>query len=396
MLTALALLLLGGLSLGTLAGRLGLPRLVGMMGAGMLLGPHMLDLVDGSVLQISSQLRQMALVIILLKAGLSLRLEDLKRVGRPALLLSFLPAVFELLGVLALAPPLLGVSRMEAAVLGSVLGAVSPAVVVPRMVGLLEEGRGTNKGIPQMILAGASLDDVFVIVLFTAFTGMAQGGGAHWGALVQVPVAILLGLGIGAAAGTALVWLFRQASLEGMGRLLILLSAAFLLLGLEEGLKGRLPLSGLLGVMAMALVLARQSFPQTTETLKAQFGKLWQGAEILLFTLVGAAVDLRYTLRAGPAAVAVILGALAVRSVGSWLCTAGTALEKKERLYCVLAYLPKATVQAAIGGVPLALGLPCGELVLSAAVLAILLTAPLGAFAMDWATSRLLEREKKI
>lgn len=394
MLPSLALLLLTGLLLGAAAQRLGLPRLVGLLGAGILLGPYALDLLDGSLLAISAQLRQMALVIILVRAGLSLRLEDLKKVGRPALCLSFLPAGFEILGVTLLATPLLGISRLEGALMGAVLGAVSPAVVVPRMVKLMEEGRGTGKGVPQMILAGASLDDVFVIVLFTAFLGMVQGAGASWQALWQVPVSILLGLGAGALAGLPLARLFRREKLEPLTRTIVTLSAAFLLLGLEEGLKGRVPLSGLLGVMSMALVLSRRSEARVAEGLKAQFGSLWQGAEILLFTLVGAAVDVRYTLRAGPAAVAVIFGALAIRSLGTWLCTAGTPLNRRERLYCVLAYLPKATVQAAIGGTPLALGLPCGELVLSAAVLAILLTAPLGAFAMDRSGPALLEGEK--
>lgn len=394
MLPSLALLLLTGLLLGAATQRLGLPRLVGLLGAGILLGPHALDLLDGSLLAISAQLRQMALVIILVRAGLSLRLEDLKKVGRPALCLSFLPAGFEILGVTLLAPPLLGISRLEGALMGAVLGAVSPAVVVPRMVKLMEEGRGTGKGVPQMILAGASLDDVFVIVLFTAFLGMAQGEGASWQALWQVPVSILLGLGAGALAGLPLARLFRRGKLEPLTRTMVTLSAAFLLLGLEEGLKGRVPLSGLLGVMSMALVLSRRSEARVAEGLKTQFGRLWQGAEILLFTLVGAAVDVRYTLRAGPAAVAVIFGALAIRSLGTWLCTAGTPLNRRERLYCVLAYLPKATVQAATGGTPLALGLPCGELVLSAAVLAILLTAPLGAFAMDRSGPALLEGEK--
>ena len=394
MLTSLARLFLAGLGLGALARRLGLPRLVGFLAAGMLLGPCALDLLDGSILSVSAQLRQMALVIILIRAGLSLRLEDLKRVGRPALLLSFLPAGFEMLGVALLAPPLLGVSRIEAAVMGAVLGAVSPAVVVPRMVKLMEEGRGTDKGVPQMIMAGASLDDVFVIVLFTTFVSMARGGAADWRAAASVPVSIILGLLAGAGAGGVLAWAFRRFVSDEAARVLTALSGAFLLLALEERLKGRVPVSGLLGVMSMALFLARRGGEELTAALKGQFGRLWQGAEILLFTLVGAAVDLRYTLRAGPAAVAVIFGALAVRSLGTWLCTMGTPLNKGERLYCVLAYLPKATVQAAIGGVPLALGLPCGELVLSAAVLAILLTAPLGAFAMDRGGPKLLAREK--
>lgn len=396
MLTSLALLFLAGLFLGAVAQRLGLPRLVGLLAAGILLGPHALDLLDASILSVSAQLRQMALVIILIKAGLSLRLEDLKKVGRPALLLSFLPAGFEIMGVILLAPPLLKVSRMEAAVMGAVLGAVSPAVVVPRMVKLMEEGRGTKKGIPQMILAGASLDDVFVIVLFTTFVEMAQGEGADWRTLAGAPVSILLGLVAGAGVGSLLARFFRAVPMESLKKGMVVLSLSFLLVGLEDLLKERVPFSGLLAVMSMALFFSRQGEGRDGKTLSDLFGKLWQGAEVLLFTLVGAAVNLQYTLRAGPAAVAVIFGALLVRSVGTGLCTAGTALTPRERLYCVLAYVPKATVQAAIGGVPLALGLPCGELILSAAVIAILLTAPLGAFAMDWAGAKLLERPEKI
>lgn len=393
MLTSLALLFLTGLGLGSLFARVGLPRLIGLLAAGILLGPYVLGALDETILAISPQLRQMALVMILIKAGLSLRLEDLKKVGRPALLLSFLPAGFEVLGVVLLAPRLLGINRIEAAVLGAVLGAVSPAVVVPRMVKMMEEGWGTDKKLPQMILAGASLDDVFVIVLFTAFMGMAQGGTTDWRVLGQVPVSILLGLFSGAAVGAALAWWFSHLSVGDVPKLLILLSAAFLLLWAEQALKGCIPLSGLLGVMSMALFLARKGKKQDTQRLKGQFGELWQAAEILLFALVGAAVDLRYTLRAGPLALAVILGALAFRSVGVWLCTWKTELDRKERLYCVLAYLPKATVQAAIGGTPLAMGLPCGELVLSAAVLSILVTAPLGALVMDRGCSKLLKRD---
>ncbi len=397
---SLALIFLGGLALAALCRRLRLPALVGLLLWGAALGPCGLDLLDPLLLELSPQLRQMALVVILLKAGLSLELSDLKRVGRPAVLLSFVPACCETLGYVLLAPLLLGAAALEGAILGAVLAAVSPAVVTPRMVDLMEQRRGTAQGIPQMILAGASCDDVFVIVLFSTFTAMAGGQGARWQELAGIPLSILLGAGLGAAAGWLLHRLFTAAGARGQAirgsyRLLLLLASAFLLVWAEDALKGRLPLSGLLAVMAMACVLRKVSPGPVSQDLAEKTGRLWLAAEVLLFVLVGAAVDLRYTLRAGPLAALVILLALVFRSAGVLLSTAGTPLTRRERLFCVLAYLPKATVQAAIGGVPLALGLPCGQLVLSVAVLGILITAPLGALAIDRAAPRLLRQEPR-
>ena len=366
-----------------------------MLLTGILLGPYVLDLFDPSILGISADLRQMALVIILIKAGLSLNLADLKRVGRPAVLMAFLPAVFEIVAFVLLAPAVLGVDRVEAAVMGAVLGAVSPAVVVPRMVQLMEEGYGTDRGIPQMILAGASLDDVFVIVLFSTFVGMAQGGGANILDFVGIPVSILLGIALGAVVGWALARFFEicyahQRKIRNSVKVIIILGVAFGLLAVEDGLEGTVPVSGLLAIMSMALVLAMKIDHQVTLRLQQKYGKLWLCAEVILFVLVGAAVDIRYTLQAGPGAVLMIAIGLAFRSVGVWLCMLGTTLSGRERLYCVIAYLPKATVQAAIGGIPLALGLPCGNLVLSVAVLSILITAPLGAIGMDLTYQKLL------
>lgn len=396
MLTSMGLLFLCGLAMAWLARQLRLPRIIGMLMTGILLGPCVLNVLDPSILGISAELRRMALVIILIKAGLSLDLKDLKKVGRPALLLSFLPACCEILGTVLLAPALLHISVPEACLLGSVLAAVSPAVVVPRMVQLMEEGYGTDKSIPQMILAGASLDDVFVIVLFSSCTSLVQNGSASASALLDIPASIVLGILLGIAAGFLLHGLFENAhrrghSIRSSNKVLILLGTAFLLLAAENALKGILAVSGLLAVTAMACTVGMRCIPPVTKGLSGKFGKLWLGAEVLLFTLVGAAVDIRYTLTAGPAAVALILLALVFRSVGTFLCTVGTALNRRERLYCVLAYLPKATVQAAIGSVPLGLGLACGSLVLSAAVLAILITAPLGALAMDATYRKLLK-----
>lgn len=398
MLTSLALIFLAGLAAASICQRLRLPRIIGMLATGILLGPYVLNALDSSILGISSQLRQMALVIILIKAGLSLDIGDLKEVGRPAVFMSFLPAIFEILAFVLLAPKLLGVTLLEAAIMGAVLGAVSPAVVVPKMVQLMETGYGTDKGIPQLILAGASLDDVFVIVLFSTFVGMAQGGGVSAMDFAGIPVSIVLGIAGGALTGFLLSLFFearyaKEHYVRNSIKVIIVLGISFLLVSLETWLEGILPFSGLLAVMSMACVLQLKSETFVTRRLAEKFGKLWIAAEVILFVLVGAAVDIRYTLGAGPVAVLMILIALAFRSIGVLLCMPGTKLNWKERLFCVIAYLPKATVQAAIGSVPLSLGLPCGRLVLSVAVLSILITAPLGAFGMDITYKRLLTRK---
>lgn len=398
MLTSLALIFLVGLSLAAICQKIKLPRIIGMLLTGILLGPYVLDLLNNSILGISAELRQLALVIILIKAGLSLDIHDLKKVGRPALLLSFLPAVFEIVAFVLFAPAVLHISRLDAAIMGAVLGAVSPAVVVPRMVQLMDEKYGTQKSIPQMILAGASLDDVFVIVLFSAFINMAQGERAAVMDFLNIPISIVLGMLCGVAIGLALSWLFETAYLRkhlvrNSLKVIIILGAAFLLLALETLLEGKVAVSGLIAVMCMALTIAVRSVPQVTARLREKYGKLWLAAEVILFVLVGAAVDIRYTLEAGLGAVLMIAVGLIFRSVGVWICMLGTALNRKERLYCVIAYLPKATVQAAIGGVPLSLGLPCGNIILSVAVLSILITAPLGAIGMDASYKRLLQPE---
>lgn len=394
---SLALIFLAGLAMAAICAKIGIPRIIGMLVTGVVLGPYVCDYLSVSVLSISAELRQIALIIILVKAGLSLNIADLSKVGRPALLVSALPALCEIAAVVLFAPPLLGVSLLEAAIMGAVLGAVSPAIVVPRMVHLMENGYGTNKSIPQLLLAGSSLDDVFVIVLFTTFVSMAQGGSASMLQFAAIPVSIILGILLGAFAGWALAWLFEtsfacQHLIRNSVKVIIVLGMAFLLMAIEGWLTGLVSFSGLLAVMSMATVLAMNSLPEVSERLSEKFGKLWLAAEVVLFVLVGAAVNVGYTLDAGLGAVAVILVALVFRSLGVLLCLVGTPLSDRERLYCVIAYIPKATVQAAIGGVPLALGLPCGNIVLSVAVVSILLTAPLGAWAMDISYARLLER----
>ena len=397
MIVSLGIVLLVGLILASLIEKLKLPRIVGMLAAGILCGPYVLNLLDPSILSISADLRKIALVIILIKAGLSLNLADLKQVGRPAVLMSFLPAVFEIIGYAVLAPILFQIDFAEALLLGSVLAAVSPAVVVPRMVQLMETGYGTEKSIPQMILAGASCDDIFVIVLFSAFLSMNQGGTFEVGQLLDVPVSIVLGLLLGALIGYV-IWMFFEAmhakgnTIRNSMKVIIILGVSFLLIGVENALAGIVAVSGLLAVTAMAVVLKLKCIPSVSTRLSQKFGKIWLCAEVVLFVLVGAAVDIRYMANAGMMAVLLIFGALVFRTGGVWLCLAGTKLNRKERLFCVMAYLPKATVQAAIGAVPLANGLSCGDLVLSVAVLAIVITAPIGAFLIDYFHPKLLEK----
>ena len=397
MFLSLAVILLGGLGAGALFKRLRLPSIVGMLLVGAIAGPCALNLLDESVHAISADLRKTALVIILLKAGLSLNLADLKRVGRPAVLMSCVPAACEIAGYVLAAPLFLGVSRVEAAVMGAVLAAVSPAVVVPRMVRLMEEGYGTDKSIPQLVLAGASCDDIFVIVLFTSFLGMAQGEGIKASDLLDIPVSIALGVLAGALFGVLLAALFNAAYNRGRcirnsAKLVIILGAAFLLISAEELLAPYAALSGLLAVVSMACVIKLRCPECVTQRLSQKSGKLWIAAEAVLFVLVGAAVDVRYMAGAGLSAAALILTALLFRSAGVLLCLIKTPLTARERLFCVLAYLPKATVQAAIGSVPLAAGLACGNIVLTVAVLGIVITAPLGAFLIDFTYKRLLKR----
>lgn len=401
MLTSLAFIFLAGLATAGICGRLGLPRIIGMLFTGILLGPNVFNLLDSSILLISPQLRQMALIIILLKAGLSLNLSDLRQVGRPAVMMSFVPASFEILAFLLFGPFILGISRVEAALLGSVLAAVSPAVVIPRMVQLMEEKYGTDKSIPQMIMAGASCDDIFVIVLFSTFLGMAQGGSVRAADFLNIPVSIVLGILLGAVFGYGLSCFFERAYekkhyIRNSMKVVVVLGMSFLLMSVEAWLEDVVSVSGLLAVVSMACMIKIKSAPIVSKRLSEKFGKLWVAAEVMLFVLVGAAVDIRYTMGAGAAAVLMIAIALGFRAVGVCLCLAGTKLNRRERLFGIIAYLPKATVQAAIGSVPLAAGLPCGQLVLSVAVLSILITAPLGAVGMDLTYRKFLEKEKEV
>ena len=392
MLLSTALVLIVGLVLGGICKKVKLPSLIGMLVTGIVLGPYVLDMLDPSLLAISADLRKIALIIILTRAGLSLDISGLRRIGRPAIMMCFVPATFELAGMLILGTGLLGLSLLESAIMGAVLAAVSPAVVVPRMVKLMEEKYGTNKGIPQLILAGASVDDVYVIVLFTTFTGMIQGDGVSAIRFVNIPVSIIAGVAVGMAAGIVMSKVFEKIHIRDTAKVLIVLSISMLLVKLEDMMDTPITFSALIAVMFIGVALQKFREP-VAKRLSQKYNKLWVGAEIVLFVLVGACVNINYLGNVGIKAVIVILAALVFRMLGVWVCLLGTNLNMKERSFTMMAYTPKATVQAAIGGIPLALGLACGNIVLTVAVLAIVITAPLGAFAIDITYKKLLKKE---
>lgn len=389
MLLSIALIMLIGMASGYICRRLKLPCLLGMIITGIILGPYVLDLIDPSILNISADLRKIALIIILTRAGLTLDINDLKRVGRPAILMCFVPATFELAGMLLLAPRILGISLLEAAIMGAVVAAVSPAVVVPKMIKLIDEGYGTKKSIPQLILAGASVDDVYVIVLFSTFTGLAKGDRVSAMSFINIPVSVVLGIALGIASGWLLAVYFKKVHVRDTIKVIIVLSISFILVSAENALSTPITFSALIAVMFMGIALSRYR-NETAVRLSGKFNRLWVGAEVVLFVLVGASVDIGYALSAGAGAVILIFGVLIFRIAGVFVCLPGTNLNMKERLFCMLAYTPKATVQAAIGSVPLAMGLSCGSIVLTVAVLAILITAPLGAFMIDLTYKKLL------
>ena len=391
MLTSIAIILLFGLLVGWIFSKVKLPSLLGMIIVGIVLSPHCLNLVDDSILTISGDLRQIALVIILTRAGLSLNFSDLKKVGRPAILMCFVPACIEMVGTIIFAPLLLDVSILDAAIIGSVMAAVSPAVVVPRMIRLIEDGYGTDKSIPQLILAGASVDDVFVIVVFTALTTLASTGEGSAISFIQIPTSILLGVLLGGVVGTILVWFFKRFHIRDSIKVLIILSVSFLLLELQNRLEGIVPVSGLLAIMSVGIIL-NQKYDVLAKRLSVKYNKLWLGAEIFLFVLVGIAVDLKYALAAGIVVILLVILALVFRMMGVVISLVKTKLNKKERLFCAVAYTPKATVQAALGTVPLVMGLSCGEIVLTVAVISILITAPFGAICIDNLYKKLLSK----
>ena len=392
MLLSISLILILGMFMGWICRKMKLPALLGMLITGIILGPYGLNLLDGSILGISAELRKIALIIILTRAGLGLDLSGLKKIGRPAVLMCFVPASFELLGMILLAPKLMGLSVLESAVMGAVLAAVSPAVVVTRMVKLMDEGYGVNEGIPQLILAGASVDDVYVIVLFSTFVGMMQGEGASILKFVNIPVSIFFGIAIGLFLGVLLAYFFKKVHIRDTSKVLIILSISFLLVVIEDKLTTAITFSSLIAVMFIGIGLQKKR-EAVAKRLSVKYGKLWVAAEVFLFVLVGATVNIEYLGKIGAKAFVVIIGALIFRMFGVFVCLLGTSLQRKERLFAMMAYTPKATVQAAIGGIPLALGLACGDIVLTVAVLAIVFTAPLGAFAIDLSYKKLLNKQ---
>ena len=392
MIFSLALIFLLGMALGRLFGMIGIPRLLGMLVTGIILGPYALDLLDPTLLQISSELRQIALIIILPRAGLTLDIKDLKQVGRPAFLLCFVPACFEIAGTVLLAPRLFDISLLDAAIMGTVIAAVSPAVVVPKMLQLMEKGYGGDKKIPQMVMAGASVDDVFVIVLFTAFTGLATQGNIDATHFLTIPSSIIFGVLGGIAAGLMLSLIFTRFHIRDSAKVIMILSFSFLLVTLERQAKGVIGFSGLLAVMALGMTIAKKKYP-LSERLSSKLSKLWVAAEVLLFVLVGASVNISYAWKAGTTAVLLLMAVLLFRILGVFLSLSNTRLNKKERIFTALSYIPKATVQAAIGGLPLAMGIGSGELILTVAVLSILITAPIGAAFIDLSYKKLLAHE---
>ena len=391
MLTSIALILLSGLFFSFIFTKMKLPGLLGMILVGIALGPHAMNLIDTSILNISADLRQIALVIILTRAGLSLNLTALKKIGRPAVLMCFVPALVEMVGTIIFAPMLLGITYLEAAIMGSVIAAVSPAVVVPRMIKLIDEGYGKDKSIPQLILAGASVDDVFVIVVFTVLTAFASTGEITGSSFLKIPLSIVLGILLGALVGLCLVLFFKKVHIRDSIKVMIILSISFLLLEVENRLEGIVPVSGLLAIMSMGITV-NQKYDVLSNRLSVKYNKLWLCAEVFLFVLVGVAVDIKYAFAAGVASVLVVIIALVFRMSGVFLSLIKTDLNKKERLFCMLSYTPKATVQAAIGTVPLALGLSCGSIVLTVAVISILVTAPFGAICIDRLHKKLLDK----
>ncbi len=391
MLTSIAIILLLGFISGQIFTKMKLPSLIGMILVGILISPYCLNLMDESILSISKDIRQIALVIILTRAGLSLNIKDLKKVGRPAFLMCFVPACIEIIGTLIIAPLLFDITWIEALIIGSVMAAVSPAVIVPRMIRLIDEGYGKENSIPQLILAGASVDDVFVIVLFTAFTGLASTGELSMISFIQIPISIILGILFGFVVGLILLSFLKKTNIHDTLKVIIMLSISFLILEVQTLLENIIPVSGLLAIMSMGIII-KQKDEEFSKKMASKYNRLWSGAEIFLFVLVGVAVDVRYAFSAGIAVILLVIGALIFRMFGVFISLLKTKLNKNERIFCMLSYTPKATVQAAIGTIPLTMGLECGELVLTVAVMSILLTAPFGAICVDNLHQKLLKK----
>lgn len=393
MLLSLGLMLIVGLLFAFLFTKIRLPALIGFILTGLILGPFGLNLIDTSILNISSDLRTFALVIILLRAGLSLDYKKLLNQGRPALLLTFLPATIEIGGTILVGVFLLKWSFLSSAILGTIIAAVSPAVIVPRMIKLTESGIGNEKSIPQMVMAGASADDVFVIVLFYSFISIATGGSLNGWTIASIPLSMISGIFFGTTLGLGFVYLFKKVHMRDTIKVLMLIGTSLLMVGLEPMVKGWLPYSALLGVIALGMTILTR-YPLLASRLMKKYEKIWLFAEMLLFILVGTAVNLGQALPLmGWWLPLILLIILLFRSMGVWLSLVKTKLSSKEKWFIVFAYLPKATVQASIGAIPFELGLIHGDTMLAIAVLSILITAPLGAILIDLTAKRLLSKK---
>lgn len=385
MLLSLGIIFIFGLMIDKVFKKINIPSLIGYLFLGILLGPEMFKVLDEYLLIISTEMRQVVLIVILTRAGLSLNFDDLKKVGLPAFLLSFLPATFEILAVIVFAPKLLGLSIIDAALLGTILSAVSPAVVAPRMINFIKHKKGTDKGIPQLILAGASVDDIYALVLFTSFLSISLGETFKMTHLLQIPVSIISGVAVGILFGIFLNKLFKSTKTSSFNQMLILLSVSFILVSIEN----IFTFSGILAVMSMAFMININN-PQNAQKLQHIYNKLWIPGEILLFVLVGSSVNISYAFSQGLIPIILILIALVIRMFGVWISVLPTKLSFKEKLFVMVSYTPKATVQAAIGSIPLSMGLESGALILTVSVLAILITAPLGAIGIDLSADTLI------
>jgi NhaP-type Na+/H+ or K+/H+ antiporter len=391
MIFSIGLILILGFIIGWLLSKIKIPGLVGMIIVGLLIGPYCLGLIDEKILSISTELRQVALVIILTRSGLNLDIDSLKKIGRPAILMSFIPATLEIIGITLISQLLLEITIFESILLGTVLAAVSPAVVSPRMIKLIEERFGENHQVPKLILAGSSVDDIYVIVLFYTFLGLVGNNTFDFVSITMIPVTIILGVLLGIIVGFILSYILKKTNFKTTINILIIISSSFLMIGLENMLKDYISISSLLGIMVIGIILLFRNKEQAKQ-LSDGYNNLWIFFEIILFVLVGATVDFSYAINNGLIAILILMIGLLFRTLGVLLCLIKTKLTFKERLFTILAYIPKATVQASIGGIALSLGLSCGSIILTVSVISILITAPIGAILIDNLSSKLLDR----
>jgi NhaP-type Na+/H+ or K+/H+ antiporter len=391
MIFSIGLILILGFIIGWLLSKIKIPGLVGMIIVGLLIGPYCLGLIDEKILSISTELRQVALVIILTRSGLNLDIDSLKKIGRPAILMSFIPATLEIIGTTLISQLLLEITIFESILLGTVLAAVSPAVVSPRMIKLIEERFGEKHQVPKLILAGSSVDDIYVIVLFYTFLGLVGNNAFDFVSITMIPVTIILGVLLGIIVGLILSYILKKTNFKTAINILIIISSSFLMIGLENMLKDYISISSLLGIMVIGIILLFRNKEQAKQ-LSDGYNNLWIFFEIILFVLVGATVDFSYAINNGLMAILILIIGLLFRTLGVLLCLIKTKLTFKERLFTILAYIPKATVQASIGGIALTLGLSCGSIILTVSVISILITAPIGAILIDNLSSKLLDR----